>query len=103
MDEKTGQYYLHLFHEKQPDLNWRNPAVREAMFEVMRFWLRRGVDGFRVDVMFLLIKDASLRDNPPNPAWRPGDSPIGRQLTIHSADQPEIHEIVREMRMVCDE
>ena len=55
--------------EEQPDLNWRNPEVREAMFDVLRFWLDRGVDGFRVDVIWHLIKDDAFRDNPPNPAW----------------------------------
>ena len=59
-DEATGQYYYHAFLREQPDLNWRNPAVREAMYNVLRFWLDRGVDGFRVDVIWHLIKDASL-------------------------------------------
>ena len=68
-DEATGQYYYHAYLAEQPDLNWRNPNVRAAMHEALRFWLRRGVDGFRVDVMWHLIKDAAFRDNPPNPAW----------------------------------
>ena len=59
-DEATGQYYYHAFLREQPDLNWRNPAVREAMYNVLRFWLDRGVDGFRVDVIWHLIKDADL-------------------------------------------
>jgi len=66
-DEWTGQYYLHQFVKEQPELNWRNPQVREAMMDVLRFWMERGVDGFRMDVVGLLIKDAELRDNPPNP------------------------------------
>ncbi|MFC7553291.1 alpha-amylase family glycosyl hydrolase [Pseudoroseomonas wenyumeiae] len=70
-DESTGQYYLHSFLKEQPDLNWRNPAVRAAMLDVLRFWLDRGVDGFRVDVIWLLIKDDQFRDNPPNPGWTP--------------------------------
>ncbi|MBN8896876.1 MAG: alpha-amylase, partial [Rhodospirillales bacterium] len=70
-DPATGQYYLHSFLKEQPDLNWRNPAVQDAMFRAMRFWLDRGVDGFRVDVIWLLIKDDQFRDNPPNPAWTP--------------------------------
>jgi len=57
LDRLTGQYYLHSFLHEQPDLNWRNPAVRAAMYDVLRFWLARGVDGFRVDVIWLLIKD----------------------------------------------
>jgi alpha-glucosidase len=66
-DASSGQYYYHSFLPQQPDLNWRNPEVREAMDAVLRFWLDRGVDGFRVDVLWLLIKDAMFRDNPPNP------------------------------------
>ena len=56
LDEATGQYYYHAFAVEQPDLNWRNPEVRSAMFDVMRFWLDKGVDGFRVDVISLLMK-----------------------------------------------
>src|SRR5947199_2453853 len=63
-DAATGQYYLHLFHRKQPDLNWRHPDVQRAMLDVMRFWFDRGVDGFRIDVLWLLIKDEQFRDNP---------------------------------------
>jgi alpha-glucosidase len=66
-DRRTGQYYLHTFHAQQPDLNWRNPAVEQAMFDVLRFWLERGVDGFRIDVANFVLKDPQLRDNPPNP------------------------------------
>ena len=68
-DAPTGQYYYHAFLAAQPDLNWRNEKVRAAIHDVMRFWLRRGVDGFRVDVIWHLIKDAEFRDNPPNPAF----------------------------------
>jgi alpha-glucosidase len=64
-DEATGQYWLHLFLPEQPDLNWRNPAVAEAFDGVLRFWLDRGVDGFRIDVAHSLVKDLQLRDNPP--------------------------------------
>ena len=101
-DERTGQYYLHLFDVKQPDLNWRNHEVREAMYEVLRFWLERGVDGFRVDVLWMLLKDEQFRDNPMNPEWKPGDSPNTRQLGLYTEDQPGIHEIVREMRAILD-
>jgi alpha-glucosidase len=73
------------------------------MHNVLRFWLDRGVDGFRVDVIWHLIKDADLRDNPPNPAWMAGEREIGRLLQINSADQPEIHDVVAEMRRVLDE
>ncbi len=102
-DETTGQYYYHAFLAAQPDLNWRNPAVRAAMHEVMRFWLRRGVDGFRVDVIWHLIKDGQFRDNPPNPDFRAGDPPHRRQLPLYSADRPEVHDLIRELRGVVDE
>jgi alpha-glucosidase len=102
-DEASGQYYYHAFLAQQPDLNWRNPAVREAIYEVMRFWLRKGVDGFRVDVIWHLIKDAQFRDNPPNPHYREGRPPNERLLTRYSTDQPEVHDVIAEMRRVTDE
>ncbi len=101
-DENTSQYYLHTFQVGQPDLNWRNPEVREAMYGVMRFWLDRGVDGFRIDALSFCIKDEKFRDNPSNPEWRPGDQLGLRQLRVHSDDRPGIHEVVREMRAVTD-
>jgi alpha-glucosidase len=103
LDETTGQYYYHAFLAQQPDLNWRNPDVREAIWEVMRFWLRKGVDGFRVDVIWHLIKDAQFRDNPPNPYYSEGRPPHETILTQYSTDQPEVHEVVAEMRRVTDE
>ena len=102
-DETTGQYYYHAFLAEQPDLNWRNPEVREAIYEVMRFWLRKGVDGFRVDVIWHLIKDAEFRDNPPNPRFHEGRPPHEKILTQYSTDQPEVHDIIAEMRRVTDE
>ena len=69
-DETTGQYYLHSFLPEQPDLNWRNPEVKQAMFDAIRFWLERGVDGFRIDVIDRMIKDEQFRDNPLNPDLR---------------------------------
>ena len=101
-DEATGQYYYHSFLKEQPDLNWRNPAVREAMYDALRFWLERGVDGFRVDVMWLMIKDDHYRDNPPNPGYLPGDSDGHRFLTTYNANQPEVHDVVAEIRSVVD-
>ncbi|SIR19808.1 alpha-glucosidase [Paracoccus thiocyanatus] len=101
-DETAGQYYYHAFLAQQPDLNWRNPQVRQAMLDAMRFWLDRGVDGFRVDVMWHLIKDDLFRDDPPNPAWREGDADIRRILQLHSTDRPEVHEVVRAMRRTVD-
>jgi alpha-glucosidase len=68
-DEATGQYYLPRLSCRAAASDWRKPNMQAAMREALRFWLRQGVDGFRVDVMWHLIKDAAFRDNPPNPAW----------------------------------
>jgi alpha-glucosidase len=89
--------------KEQPDLNWRHPDVRAAMYDVMRFWLRRGIDGFRVDVVYHLIKDDGYRDNPINPAFVPGGDPAHRLLPDYTADRPEVQDIVLEMRRVLDE
>jgi alpha-glucosidase len=102
-DAATGQYYYHAFLAQQPDLNWRNPDVRRAIYDVMRFWLRKGVDGFRVDVIWHLIKDAEFRDNPPNPYFREGRPPHEKIRTQYSTDQPEVHDGIAEMRRVTDE
>jgi alpha-glucosidase len=102
-DEATAQYYYHAFLKEQPDLNWRNPAVREAMYGAMKYWLDKGVDGFRVDVLWHLIKDALYRDNPPNPGWKAEDGPYCSVIPAYSTDQPEVHEITREMRSVLDQ
>jgi alpha-glucosidase len=90
-DPQTGEHYLHTFLPEQPDLNWRNPQVREAIANAMRFWLDRGIDGFRLDVLPLLIKDARFRD-------APADQP--RRYTV---DQPEMLEVVGFLRAVADE
>ena len=102
-DAARGQFYYHSFLPTQPDLNWRHPAVRRAMYDALRFWLARGVDGFRVDVIWMMIKDDQFRDNPPNPAWHPGERDFDRVLPVYTADRPEVHEIVAEMRAVLDE
>ncbi|MDT7953597.1 MAG: alpha-amylase family glycosyl hydrolase, partial [Acetobacteraceae bacterium] len=102
-DERRGQFYYHSFLPTQPDLNWRHPDVRRALYDALRFWLHKGVDGFRVDVLWMLIKDAAFRDNPPNPAWQPGGRPFDRFLPLYTADRPDVHEIVAEMRAVLDE
>ena len=102
-DPATGQFYYHAFLRSQPDLNWRNPQVRRAIHEVMRFWLRRGVDGFRVDVMWHLAKDELLRDNPANPDYLPGQQPYQQLLPIYSTDRPEVHDVVAELRRVVEE
>jgi alpha-glucosidase len=102
LDPLTGQYYYHAFLPSQPDFNWRNPHVREALLIVLRFWLDRGVDGFRVDAIHHLFEAEALPDNPPNPAWRPGDPPAEGLLREHTVDQPEVHAAVAEMRRVTD-
>jgi alpha-glucosidase len=101
-DEATGQYYHHAFLKEQPDLNWRNPEVRTALYEVIRFWLDRGVDGFRIDVLWHMVKAADFPDNPPNNAWQPSMGEMDRVLQLHSTDQPEVHEIAAEMRAIVD-
>ncbi len=101
-DAATGQYYLHSFAVEQPDLNWRNPEVEAAVFDVIRFWLDKGVDGFRVDVIFYLIKDQFLRDNPLNPDFTSGQDPVYAQIPLYSHNQPDVHEILRRMRAVFD-
>nr|PZN31071.1 MAG: alpha-amylase [Chloroflexota bacterium] len=101
-DEATGQYYLHSFLPEQPDLNWRNPEVQRAMLDALRFWLDRGVDGFRVDVIWLMIKDDQFRDNPPNPDYRPDQPPIASLLPVYNADRPEVLDIIRMMRRTLD-
>ncbi len=102
-DEATGQYYYHAFLKEQPDLNWRNPAVVAAMHDAMRFWLERGVDGFRVDVIWHLIKDDQFRDNPPNPGFAEGMWPYTRLLPVFTADRPEIHDVIAGLRRVVDD
>lgn len=102
-DEETEQFYYHAFLKEQPDLNWRNPEVQKAMFDVMRFWLDKGVDGFRVDVMWHMIKDKQLRDNPPNPDYKPHMATYEQLIPAFSTDQPEVHEVVKQMRKLTDE
>ena len=102
LDPATQQYYYHAYLPQQPDLNWRNPAVQAAMLAAMRFWLDRGVDGFRVDAIHHLIEDAGLRDNPSNPDWQPGMSPARRVIRAYTMDQPEVHDAVAAMRRVTD-
>ncbi|HYH82379.1 MAG TPA: alpha-amylase family glycosyl hydrolase [Longimicrobium sp.] len=101
-DPASGQYYLHTFLREQPDLNWRNPAVKEVMFGVMRFWLDRGVDGLRVDAVQNVIKDEHFRDNPPNPDYRPGDDPFNVLRRVYSGDRPEVHDLIADMRRLVD-
>ena len=100
-DEDTKQYYLHQFVKQQPDLNYRNPEVVSAILDVMRFWLDRGVDGFRVDVIGLMMKDPEFRDEPPNPNWD-GINPFAKLRHIYTANLPEVHDLIRQMRAVLD-
>lgn len=102
-DEATGQYYLHSFLKEQPDLNWRNPEVKAAMLDVLRFWFKRGVDGFRVDVSYRVMKDVQFRDNPPNPEWQPGMDPSKQVIETYTKNIPDIHLFNRWLREVADE
>jgi alpha-glucosidase len=101
-DEPTGQYYYHAMLCEQPDLNWRNPGLKAAMLDAMRFWFDRGVDGFRIDILWHMIKAADFRDNPPNPDWRPGMADMHKVLQLNSTDQPEVFGIAAEMRALAD-
>ncbi len=102
-DERSGRWYLHSFYPEQPDLDWRNPAVIEAMQGVMGYWLDRGVDGFRVDAIDRLVKDAQLRDDPParGPAVLPLEAESGRLEHVHSANVPEIHDAIAALRQAA--
>jgi oligo-1,6-glucosidase/alpha-glucosidase len=101
-DAATGQYYLHAFLKEQPDLNWRNPDLKRAMLGVLDFWMQRGVDGFRIDVLWHIVKAEDLPDNPANPAWTPDVRERDRLLQHHSTDQPEAHALSAEMRALAD-
>ncbi len=90
-DEASGEYYLHLFSRKQPDLNWENPAVRAAVYEMMNWWMDRGVDGFRMDVINMISKEPSLPDGPVLGGGLLGDG------TAHFICGPRIHEFLHEM------
>lgn len=97
-DPLTGQYYYHMFLAEQPDLNWRNPQVRQAQLDVVRFWLKKGVDGFRLDVFNLYFKDATFKNNP----WKPGLRGFDRQDHLHDTDQPEMLPLLAELRQLLD-
>jgi oligo-1,6-glucosidase len=90
-DQKTGEYYLHLFSTKQPDLNWENPEVREAVYDMMRWWLDRGVDGFRMDVINMISKNIELPDGRVKAGSLYGD---GSDAYLNG---PRNHEFLREM------
>jgi alpha-glucosidase len=99
-DERSGRWYLHTFYPEQPDLDWRNPEVRRAMQEVVRFWLDRGADGFRVDAVNVLIKDAELRDDPPARGRFPLPL-LGEHAKldhVYSGNRPEVTEALAALR-----
>ncbi len=102
LDELTGQYYMHQFVTQQPELNYRNPEVRQAMLDVMRFWLDKGVDGFRVDVIWMMMKDPEFRDEPVDPNWD-GVVTFTELQHIYTQGLPEVHYLIRDMRTVMDE
>jgi alpha-glucosidase len=101
LDSRTGQYYYHFFYPQQPDLNWRNPAVKDAMFDVTRWWYKRGVSGFRLDAVDTLFEDPDLHDNP----LLPGKNAYGdpKERNEHNLKLPQIHEALQELRKVADE
>ena len=101
MDALTDQYYYHFFYPGQPDLNWRNPAVQDALNKVMRFWLDRGAAGFRLDVPDTLLEDPGMRDNPIDEGLNWVGDP--NMLHEYNMDLPEVHGIMRQLRKVVDE
>ena len=102
-DENTKQYYYHYFYPQQPDLNWRNPQVQRAMFNAVRFWFRRGVDGFRVDAIDTLFEDARLLDNPWTNKLREKSTTEYEQDKKYNHFQAENHEMFRRLRSVATE
>jgi alpha-glucosidase len=101
-DPATNQYYYHYFYAEQPDLNWRNPAVKVAMFDVTRWWYKRGVAGFRLDAVDTLFEDPKLQDNP---ILRPGTNHFGDPIEQdkYNTKLPEVHDVLRGLRKVADE
>jgi alpha-glucosidase len=101
-DPATNQYYYHFFYAEQPDLNWRNPAVKDAMFDVTRWWYKRGVAGFRLDAVDTLYEDPKLQDNP---ILRPGTNAFGDPIedNKYNTKFPEVHDVLRGLRKVADE
>jgi alpha-glucosidase len=101
-DPSTNQYYYHYFYPQQPDLNWRNPAVKKAMFDVTRWWYKRGVSGFRLDAVDTLFEDPNLHDNP---IIRPGKNAFGDPFEENKFNTklPEVHDVLRGLRRIADE
>lgn len=100
-DPKTNQYYYHYFYIQQPDLNWRNPAVEKAMFDVTRWWYKRGVSGFRLDAVDTLYEDPDLRDNPILPGKNKYGDP--NMEDKYNKKRPEVHDTLRDLRKVADQ
>ncbi len=101
-DDASGQYYLHNHLREQPDLNWWNDEVRDAFDDILRFWFDRGVDGFRIDVCNIIIKDAELRDNPPATDDDPLDAQLFGQRSVYNANRPELHDVLRRWRRIAE-
>jgi len=101
-DDATGQYYYHAYLPQQPDLNWRNPEVRAAMHAALRFWLDRGVDGFRLDTVHHLFEDPAFGDNPPNPDFRPGLAPTLQYTRERQVDLPEVQDVLAGFRKITE-
>jgi alpha-glucosidase len=102
-DAATGQYYYHAFLKQQPDLNWRNPRVRAAMADVLRFWMRRGVHGFRIDAAAVLAEDVLLREEPPDPDATDDTPPPDRFKRLYTNYRPEALDWLAGLRRVVDE
>jgi alpha-glucosidase len=102
LDESTGQYYLHSFLTEQPDLNWDNSEVRNAMAKVLDFWLELGVDGIRADAVRWISKDQQFRDNPLNPDFKEGDHPYGRYFARYSRYGDKLFDYLGEMATVVE-
>jgi alpha-glucosidase len=102
LDTHTGQYYLHNFLAQQPDLNWWNPAVRDAFDDIFRFWFDRGVDGFRIDVAHGIVKDRLLRDNPVATKDDPPHVRAHGQRTVYNVERPEVHDVLRRWRTLAN-
>ena len=102
LDERTGQYYLHNFLPQQPDLNWWNEEVRDAFDDILRFWLDRGVAGFRIDVAHGIVKDRELRDNPPLTEEDPPQLRPQGLRPVYNMNRPEVHEVFRRWRALVD-
>jgi alpha-glucosidase len=100
-DPKTSQWYYHFFYPQQPDLNWRNPEVRSAMFDVTRWWYKRGIAGFRLDAVDTLYEDPGLKDNPVLPGKNVYGDPNERDQ--YNEGFPEVHPTLKELRKVADE